>query len=175
MKKIKDVLLGYFAIIIFFIGYIFYSLGLLIGFIYQRIVNIFTKKCKKKESEIVAIHYYREYWPDLIACTVYEKGKYNTNKEDYKPRIELSLEDFDLLRESIKKEELLRYKHYIGNHFVSFEEYRGYFCIDGGPTNQRIWFVFKDGTQKKIDGYSKRVENFTKILNKVTPEGYFMY
>lgn len=175
MKKIKDVLLGFFAIIIFFIGYIFYSLGLLIGFIYQRIVNLFTRKCKKKESEIVALQLYSEHWPDLIACTIYEKGKYTVSKEDCYDKIELSSEDFDLLRESIKKEELLKYKHYVGNRFVSFKEYRGYFCIDGGPTKQRIWFIFKDGTQKEIDGYSKKIKNFIKILNKITPEEYFLF
>ncbi len=118
-----------------FILYVFRIIGSTFVFIGRIFYNIFEKKCKHSIEDIVAITYYSEEWPELVAFTLYYDEKYYPK---YLKKLEsdpmISKKNFDYLLDKIKKNNILKMKKYILDWpYVSLSEYFSwYFACDAG-------------------------------------------
>lgn len=159
-----------------FILYIFRIICSTFVFIGKVISNLLEKKCNHNIDDIVAITYYSEEWPDLVAFTLYYDEK---NYPKYLKKLEsdpmISKKDFDYILERIKKNNILKKKKYILNWpYVSLSEYFSwYFACDAGPTTQSLTLHFNNGDSKYITGYSEDMDNLRKAFEKILPREKF--
>ena len=158
----------------YFIRFIFYNIFSFIFFLFKIIINIFVLPCKNDADDIVAIYFWQICLPDCIHFTVYFDEKNKNIDNDFDTKIKVSKKEFNKLLESIKKEKILKHKYYaLENPFISFDEYMGYFDIDGGPGDQFMTFYFKNGKKKSIRGYSKKIDKFKATLKEITSDEVF--
>lgn len=166
----------YLLIPILFVAYIINIFFRLISFIIRVFKNIFQKKIKKNIDEIIAIGYYSEEWPDLVAFTLYyDENKVPKYLNQLKPEGKISKIKFDRIKQVIDENNILNKKTYfLSNPLISFKEYFSYFtCSDTGPTRQSLTIYFKDGGVKYLEGYSKSMEILRKVFTEVLPNEMF--
>ena len=153
-KKILHILVYYLFTPLLYVFNIIFSM---IGFIYKLIYNLLEKKCKENPDDIIGINYYSEEWPDLVSFQLY-----------FEDKIPKQLERFN-------NNQIINKKTYILNWpFVSLKEY--YFELyaeDAGPTRQTLIIYFRDGSSKRIEGYSKEMSNIRKEFENVLPQKIF--
>lgn len=164
------------SIVFIFLLYLLRIIIWSIEFLGKIISNLLEKKCKEKIEDIVAITYYSEHWPDLVAFTLYYDEKllpnnFNILKSDAK----ISKKDFDIICKCIDDNKIINKKKYILNFpYVSFSEYLSWFFdYDARATTQSLTLYFKNGESKYIIGYSKELKNIRKALESILPREMF--
>ena len=161
---------------LYIIGYIFYSIYCIFSFFSKLVSNLFEQKCCKSADEIVAISYYSEEWPSVVAFTLfYDKYLLPKDLKLFDSDIEIEKKDFESLMKAVEDNNILKCKTYVLNFpLVSIFTYILYHIADdAGPTDQVLVCYFKDGTKKTIRGYSKALECFRKKLEEMLPEELF--
>ena len=160
---------------LYFIGLIVYNIAMIISFFYKLLFNIFEKKSKKTIKDLVAIDYYSEEWPDLVSfCIYYDKNIIPANAKISTNSIKISKKQFNELSNIINNKKIIEHvKYYLYFPLISFFEFKSFFFIDGGPTRQMLKFYFKDGTEKRLEGYSKELKDLRFKMEDIIPNELF--
>ena len=171
-KKILHILVYYLFTPLLYVFNIIFSM---IGFIYKLIYNLLEKKCKENPDDIIGINYYSEEWPDLVSFQLYFEDKIPKQLERFNDNTKINKKDFNVIVNEINNNQIINKKTYILNWpFVSLKEY--YFELyaeDAGPTRQTLIIYFRDGSSKRIEGYSKEMSNIRKEFENVLPQKIF--
>lgn len=171
------IILGGFMIkfILRFLYWILLNVLNLIEFFYELFVDIFAKRDKRNPKDIVALDYYALLPPDIDHYTIYKNDedlKVVSDPDDYPYK--LNNKEFNSLIKIIEDNKIMKCKTYslswpflgLISYYLSFYE------CDGGNGDLDIVLYFKDGSQKKMKGFSNKKDKIMDYMSQLKLSDY---
>ena len=135
--------------------------------------NTFEEKCNNNVEDIVAVSYDALTLPDVYSFKVfYNKELLPEYIKIEKDDIKISKREFESIIDVIKEKNLINKKTYCLKYsFISVKEFiSDLVCTDGGDASQEFEMYFKNGSCKRIVGFSEEMNQVSNLLVKIYDE-----